>query len=275
MSAVRRRTMADLLSEQQRDIEDAGLAAVPSRTATATLAPAGVSPMPAPPAAAPRVAVPDPYLAVTDGQLSPREHDDLATCESALDNLRLAFTAAGKALQVIRDARLYRETHTSFEEYLAERWEMSRPQAYRLIEAWPLAQRLSPMGDKLNERQVRELLPLADRHGQDAAAVVYQTVAEADGVQVTAAVLHGAVSILPADHFDPSEAVSQIRAYLAGAAVPTPPTPPPGESVKVKADRLLKGLHQVAELGALKGAEARQFIDEARAVLDQLEQSAT
>lgn len=35
---------------------------------------------------------------------------------------------------------------------------MSRSPAYRLIDAWPLAERLSPMGDKLNERQVRELL---------------------------------------------------------------------------------------------------------------------
>jgi hypothetical protein len=37
---------------------------------------------------------------------------------------------------------------------------MSRSPAYRLIDAWPLAERLSPMGDKLNERQVRKLLPL-------------------------------------------------------------------------------------------------------------------
>jgi hypothetical protein len=27
------------------------------------------------------------------------------------------------------------------------------------LDAWPLAERLSPMGDKRNERQIRELLP--------------------------------------------------------------------------------------------------------------------
>ena len=169
--------------------------------------------------------LPDPYAGAGHGQLSDREQADLATCEAALDNLRVAFWAAGKALQVIRDARLYRATHATFEDYVEQRWDMSRPQAYRLIEAWPLAERLSPMGDKLNERQVRELLPLASRHGQDAAATVYRTVAETDGVQVTAALLHGTVGILPADHFDPAEAVGQIRAYLAGnpGSQPGPP----------------------------------------------------
>jgi len=43
---------------------------------------------------------------------------------------------------------------------------MSRSPAYRLIDAWPLAERLFPMGDKLNERQVHELLPLASRHSR-------------------------------------------------------------------------------------------------------------
>ena len=72
------------------------------------------------------------------------------------------------------------------------------------------------MGDKLNERQVRELLPLAGRHGHDAAVTVYRTVAETDGIQVTAALLHGTVSILPPGRFDPAEATEQIRAYLTG-----------------------------------------------------------
>ena len=126
--------------------------------------------------------VPDPYAATEEGQLSASDRDYLATCEAAVDGLRLAFWAAGKALQVIRDARLYRETHGTFEDYVEQRWDMSRAQAYRLIDAWRLAERLSPIGDRLNEGQVRELLPLARDHGQDAALTVYSTVAETDGV---------------------------------------------------------------------------------------------
>ena len=109
---------------------------------------------------------------------------------------------------------------------------MSRSQAYRLVDAWPLAERLSPMGDKLNERQIRELLPLASRHGQDAAVAVYRTVAETEGIQVTAALLHGAVSILPAGHFDPAEAIGQIRAYLTGNPGNSPAGRQPGRDVR-------------------------------------------
>ncbi|WP_285710872.1 hypothetical protein, partial [Microtetraspora sp. NBRC 16547] len=78
-------------------------------------------------------AVPVPYETVNTGELTVAERDDLAACEAAIDTLRVAFWAAGKALQVIRDARLYRATHPTFEAYVGERWEMTRTQADRLI----------------------------------------------------------------------------------------------------------------------------------------------
>ncbi|WP_157570854.1 hypothetical protein [Microtetraspora malaysiensis] len=41
-------------------------------------------------------------------------------------------------------------------------------QVDRLIRAWPLAECLTPIGVKIiNGAQIRELLPLADQHGQD------------------------------------------------------------------------------------------------------------
>jgi hypothetical protein len=182
MTAGRRRSMEEFL-QQQRAMEagddDTGVGPPAPAAGLAVIFPGSL---------------PDPYTGAADGQLSDREQADLATCEAALDNLRVAFWAAGKALQVIRDARLYRDTHATFEDYVEQRWDMSRSPAYRLIDAWPLAERLSPMGDKLNERQVRELLPLAGRHGHDAAVTVYRTVAETDGIQVTATLLHGTVS---------------------------------------------------------------------------------
>ena len=192
MPAARRRSMAEFL-QQQRELEE------PAASGADALGPV--------PAAVPVVisasSVPDPHSPAGDGRLSPAEKADLATCEAALDNLRLAFAAAGKALQVIRDARLYRSTHDTFEAYVEQRWGMGKSQAYRLVEAWPLAERLSPIGERLTESHVRELLPFAGRHGQDAAAAVYQAVAEADGIRVTASVLHDVVGILPADYFDP------------------------------------------------------------------------
>jgi hypothetical protein len=134
MTAGRRRSMQEFL-EQQRSTEagdDTDTRSPGRATGLAVISPGSL---------------PDPYTADDDGgQLSDREQADLGACEAALDNLRVAFWAAGKALQVIRDARLYRGTHATFEDYVEQQWDMSRPQAYRLVDAWPLAERLSPMG---------------------------------------------------------------------------------------------------------------------------------
>jgi hypothetical protein len=80
------------------------------------------------------------------------EREELANCEAAIDTLRTAFWVAGQALRTVRAAKLYRETHATLEEYVADRWDMSRAQAYRLMEAAPFAERLSPIEDtRLNE----------------------------------------------------------------------------------------------------------------------------
>lgn len=155
------------------------------------------------------------------------ERRDLAACEAAIDGLRIAFWGAGKALQVIRDGRLYRETHATFEDYTEQRWQMRRAQADKLIRGWPLAERLNR--PTLNQAQVLELLPLAALHGDDAAESVYETVAQAaaevDGVRVTAAVIKGAVSVLPDGQFDIGEAARQVRAYVARLAAGEEPDP--------------------------------------------------
>ncbi|MFI0453683.1 hypothetical protein [Actinomadura sp. 6N118] len=220
-------------------------------------------------------AIPVPYDSEATGDLTPQEESDLATCEAAVDGLRLAFWAAGKALQVIRDARLYRQSHDSFEAYVAERWDMSRPQAYRLIAAWPLAERLSPIGDRLSESQIRELLPVADRHGTDAAATVYETVAETDGVKVTAAVLKGAVAVLPnTDRFDPAEASTQIRAYLAGEADPLAPVEAdPAEVFAADVARVRSTIRRAFRRDSLR-AVASTRPDEARKLAAELRELA-
>jgi hypothetical protein len=260
MPAGRRRSMADLL-DQQRAIEKPLDSTASPRSASAAIT---------------ADSLPAPYLTADGGPLGSRERADLTTCEAALDNLRVAFWAAGKALQVIRDARLYRDSHGTFEAYVEDRWDMSRPQAYRLIEAWPLAECLSPIGDTLNESQIRELLPLAGRHGQDAAVTVYRTIAETDGVHVTASLLHRVVGVLPADHFDPASAVDQIRAFLAGT-IASAPAADPVETFTTQAARLLRVLHRVSAGGVLQAAMdadpdvVRKVITDMRTLLDQIE----
>jgi hypothetical protein len=232
---------------------------------------------PPPPGSFPVGAVPAPHSPTGHGQLTQAEEAHLAVCEAALDNLRVAFWAAGKALQTVRDARLYRGSHDTFEDYIEQRWDMSVRQAYRLIAAWPVAERVSPVGPALTESQVRELLPVADSHGPDAAAVVYQAVAETDGVRVTASVLHDVVAILPRDYFDPAEAVRQIRDYLNGDQAA--PLPPAADPVKLfsRADRTISRLEQVAAEDVLEAARAAdpelvsRMAARMRAVADQFE----
>ena len=78
-------------------------------------------------------------------------------------NLR-TFYEVGTALQEIRDSRLYRNTHETFEDYCRDRWDMSRIHAHRKIESKIVCDNLLPMGNiqPVNERQTRPLTRLPE-----------------------------------------------------------------------------------------------------------------
>jgi hypothetical protein len=92
----------------------------------------------------------------------------LTHLEAVIDKYRQDFYAVGKALNEIRDARHYQKLHfKTFERYVNVRWDLSKSQAYRLIEAFAVIVNLSPIGDVLpkNEAQARPLTNL-DAHSQ-------------------------------------------------------------------------------------------------------------
>lgn len=167
--------------------------------------------------------VPAPYDGHQADALDDEERADLATCERAVDGLQRAFSIAGKALATIQKARLYRETHDTFERYLEDRWGMKRAHAYRLIEAWPLAVALSPTGDT-NERQVRALLPAAKAHGVETAAAIHAEFKAMDA-KVTADRLERVVKALPATRVAPDEARALTRQVVATGRIPVPEQP--------------------------------------------------
>ncbi|WP_280427894.1 hypothetical protein [Nocardia brasiliensis] len=197
--------------------------------------PAGAVNVPATPhgqavGAVPTVAeIPDPYdQPEAAGELSAKERDDLAVCEGALDVLRVAFWRAGKALKVISAARLYRETHSTFEEYVSDRWQMPRQHAYRLMDSAAIAEPIvaTPLGSKINERQARELLPVSKHHSAQAAADLYlalaQEVAKANGngPKVTAGLVNQAAGaalaeLPPGSQWNRDTATEAVRAVLA------------------------------------------------------------
>lgn len=74
-----------------------------------------------------------------------------------------AFHEAGIALRKLRDKRLYRSTHRTFEEYVKERFGYSRISAHYRIAAVDVIDNLLTIGEQIlptSERQVRDLASL-------------------------------------------------------------------------------------------------------------------
>lgn len=104
----------------------------------------------------------------------------LADCEARIERGLKTFYEVGEALLRIRDQGLYKEAaFSTFEDYCRERWGMSRPRAYQMIEAAEVAANLSTFVDVLpqNEAQTRPLAPLLPVEQQQ----VWQDVLEETG----------------------------------------------------------------------------------------------
>ncbi|PTL55767.1 hypothetical protein [Paraconexibacter algicola] len=150
------------------------------------------------------------------------------------------FVEVGKALGEIRDARQYRDAgYSSFEDYLSERWDMSRPRAYQLIDA---AGRVAGLSTKVDgasasamadtrtppvvtERVAREL-PREPEHAREVWAATTERVGPSPTARQVAEVR---------DELYPKQAPAPTSAPVAAPAAPEPdpepapaPTPPPG-----------------------------------------------
>lgn len=168
--------------------------------------------------------IPAPYAASLSQFLDDQERADLAACEQAVEGLQRAFAAAGKALATINKARLYRETHATFPEYLSERWKISESQAYRLMDAWPVYAQLEGAGVVvLNERQARELVSTFRKYGGPATVALARAVEKHAG-KTTAATYEVARKGLPAQlPRDPDQMVQVIEESTLRALPRTSP----------------------------------------------------
>ncbi|MET7772968.1 hypothetical protein [Nocardia sp. NPDC005366] len=208
-----------------------------------------------------------------DGPLSDREQQQLNACESSIDSLRIAFWAAGRALQIVRDGRLYRSEHATFDDYVEQRWDMQRSYAHKLIRAWPLAARLHPVAPAINEGQVRELLTVAAEHGEDAAVAVYTTLADAPEVKVTAGKLREAVAVLPA-HCGEAEVKLRLQAWLRGE-VGSETDGPAIDLFSTMETRLAALTRRVVKGSGEDPVAAREFAARLRSLAEQIEEQIT
>ncbi|MDZ8069950.1 MAG: hypothetical protein RMY64_30805 [Nostoc sp. DedQUE08] len=108
--------------------------------------------------------------AVEVPELTEEEQSDRLHLERRVER---AFFEAGKALAELRDRRLYRSTHKTFEEYCRDRFGHSRRQSYLLMDAAVVFDNLMEKCDPLdhilptNERQVRPMTKLEPQQQQE------------------------------------------------------------------------------------------------------------
>jgi hypothetical protein len=119
--------------------------------------------------------------------LTTRGQRDLEALEGIVQRGLATFIEVGRALAEIRDRRLYRQSHGTFEEYCHEKWLLRRTRAYQLIDAAKVGEAMSTMVDTppTNERQARELAPLL-REDQQQAVEVWRELRDEYGDDLTA-----------------------------------------------------------------------------------------
>ena len=111
--------------------------------------------------------------------LSVPERDRLTELEQVVERGLDAFLDVARALLEIRNGRLYRETHTTFESYVNERFGLARRSAYGYIEAATVSEHVPPE-THLSLSHLRLLAPLApDERRQFAGEISEMTVAQA------------------------------------------------------------------------------------------------
>jgi hypothetical protein len=105
------------------------------------------------------------------GPLSEAETRELAEAERAIRAAAGSFYREGKALETIRNRRLYRARYLEFEPYCIQVWDLCPPQIARLIGAAQIVDhlRILPIGNILPtcEGQARPLLQLSHKEGRE------------------------------------------------------------------------------------------------------------
>lgn len=97
----------------------------------------------------------------------------LGELEAAIGRGLETFVEVGRALMEIRDAGLYRDSYSTFEDYCDGRWQLKRRRAYELMEAsqaTEVVSEISHTAPPLRESHAAALLPLRDEPEEMAAA---------------------------------------------------------------------------------------------------------
>ena len=148
--------------------------------------------------------------------LTPEESARLHLCEETICKGLGTFVAVGAALMEIRDARLYRQQHPTFECYVQSVLALSRPRAYELIDSSQVMHDLSAIAGisalPQNEGQARELRRWKTPEER---AQKWRAVLDAAGNKpVTAKFIRQTLSPTPASTTGPEDNTRRAKACL-------------------------------------------------------------
>lgn len=88
--------------------------------------------------------------------LQPSERQELEQCEKVVKAGLKNFIEVGNALFKIKKGKLYRETHSTWDEYISQKWDMTCRRADQLIDASEVVGKIGTVVP-INEHQAREL----------------------------------------------------------------------------------------------------------------------
>ncbi|MFJ2225643.1 hypothetical protein ACIOFY_37075 [Streptomyces anulatus] len=174
--------------------------------------------------------IPDPVEPAGEGELTPDEQERLQACNDGVDLGNTAWFIQGKALDTIATGRLFRTTshklepgrcYRTIEEWAEIEKGISVGRCSKLRAAWEIGEVLVARSHPTNPGQVREIVPVKNAHGLNAAVAVYEMVADnAPNGKVTADLLRRMVKLLPGDlELDQDEDVDAVSRTIQGAIV--------------------------------------------------------
>ena len=189
--------------------------------------------------------------------LTAAETDRLVELEQAVDRGLQTFVEVGQALAEIRERKLYRASHDTFERYCRERWGFTRQRALQFINAAAVTTVVVKAGlpAPTNEAQARELVPLRKRPDElETAWRDTLIVATAAGRSPWAQLVRQ--NVIEARHRDHPSSPTQARA--AAHRAPDEPTPADTERAVVGAvERFEQAVTAWEKLNARWGRLAR------------------
>ena len=126
-----------------------------------------------------------PFCLLMSDLLNIEERNELERCEIVIKQGLQTFVEVGQALMLIREKKLYRGKHGTFENYCREKWNMHDRNARRLINAANVFENIEtgPRGPVLpqNEKHARPLTKLEPELQSE----VWQEVVERHGEKIT------------------------------------------------------------------------------------------